>query len=636
MTKEQAYERLELPIGADLQVVRQKFQQLHNDFQMRIDNAPTPKLKQAFERGLEELKEAYAVLNESQGMDDSASLPRTEKTFDSAGEEAKTQASQQQRTAKEQQQTPPPPPPRQEREQVQEQTPPIDTMPPAKSKSKAGLFIGIAAAVIVVLAAAYFLTNRTGSSDSSTATADLRQDSTAWEAALAGGNATSYAHYLKQYPKGIFMDAAIDSLTQLKGADYAATVVEEAKEQVPASTPSSATPSAETNTSPSPTEPVATTVTTLKDANALFNQAVSLGEKKRYKEAAALYKQAADLGDARAKYALGLYYKNGTGVSKNQSTSNSWYKQAHQELPTMANKGDATAQTYLGHTYYFGVGTSENNAEAMKWYRKAADQGSKSAQNNIGTIYRYGQGVTKDEAEATRWYLKAANQGDATAQNNLGNMYKDGKGVTKSEAEAVKWYRKAAAQGNTDAQASMGRAYHYGLGVDKDFQQAENFYTQAAKSGNKWSCERLADLGNDIEKETNDYCRAKELYQKSIDLCGDGFAYYRLGQLHYFAGRCGGGGYAEAKRLWLIGYEKKSSNCAVNIAYMYYGGFGVDKDYKEAERYFLSGIAWGHNNGFAEYWLGKIYEKGGNGIEVDANKSQEYFAVAKKKGYTGS
>ncbi|MBE8721957.1 OmpA family protein [Sphingobacterium pedocola] len=81
MTKEQAYERLELPVGTDLQTVRRRFAEMHNDYRMRIENAPTPRLKQTFERGLEELKEAYALLNESNGMDDTATLPRTGEIF---------------------------------------------------------------------------------------------------------------------------------------------------------------------------------------------------------------------------------------------------------------------------------------------------------------------------------------------------------------------------------------------------------------------------------------------------------------------------------------------------------------------------------------------------------------------------
>lgn len=92
MTKEQAYEKLELPIDTDLQVVRQKFQQMHNDFQVQIDGAFNESMRRRKEQQLEELKEAYAVLNKSESMDDSASLPRTEKTFDQTSQQPYTES----------------------------------------------------------------------------------------------------------------------------------------------------------------------------------------------------------------------------------------------------------------------------------------------------------------------------------------------------------------------------------------------------------------------------------------------------------------------------------------------------------------------------------------------------------------
>ena len=77
MERKKAYERLELPEGADLQEVRRKFAEIYNDYQMRIDNPPTPRMRQIYERHLEAVKEAYALLNGSDGMDDTADLPRT-------------------------------------------------------------------------------------------------------------------------------------------------------------------------------------------------------------------------------------------------------------------------------------------------------------------------------------------------------------------------------------------------------------------------------------------------------------------------------------------------------------------------------------------------------------------------------
>ena len=82
MKKEQAYEKLELPVGTDLHIVRQKFQQMHNEFQVQIDGAFSEGMRQKFQTRLMELEEAYKLLIGSEKADDSGSLPHTEKTFE--------------------------------------------------------------------------------------------------------------------------------------------------------------------------------------------------------------------------------------------------------------------------------------------------------------------------------------------------------------------------------------------------------------------------------------------------------------------------------------------------------------------------------------------------------------------------
>ena len=88
MTQEEAYQRLELPEGTDIQEVRRKFAALHSDYRMRIDNAPTPRLRQLFEQQLEQIKEAYGLLNGSEGMNGSIDLPRIKRMADEAEEGA--------------------------------------------------------------------------------------------------------------------------------------------------------------------------------------------------------------------------------------------------------------------------------------------------------------------------------------------------------------------------------------------------------------------------------------------------------------------------------------------------------------------------------------------------------------------
>jgi TPR repeat protein len=77
-----------------------------------------------------------------------------------------------------------------------------------------------------------------------------------------------------------------------------------------------------------------------------------------------------------------------------------------------ADQGNANAQSNLGVCYKNGTGVTKDEREAVRWYRLAADQGKAAAQFNLGVCYADGTGVSKDERESVRWYRLAADQGD--------------------------------------------------------------------------------------------------------------------------------------------------------------------------------------------------------------------------------
>ena len=167
-------------------------------------------------------------------------------------------------------------------------------------------------------------------------------------------------------------------------------------------------------------------------------------DKKDYEEAVKWYRKAAEQGHAAAQYNLGVCYRNGIGISTDESEAVKWYRKA-------AEQGHAAAQYKLGVCYRNGRGVPTDESEAVKWYRNAAEQGHARAQFNLGWCYRNGRGIPTDESEAVKWYRKAAEQGHAAAQFDLGWCYENGRGVSKDESEAVKWYRKAAEQGDDSA-----------------------------------------------------------------------------------------------------------------------------------------------------------------------------------------
>ena len=53
---------LDLPSGSGEDQIRQKYQELFSEYQVRLTNAPTPKLKEKYNQKLQELREAFAEL----------------------------------------------------------------------------------------------------------------------------------------------------------------------------------------------------------------------------------------------------------------------------------------------------------------------------------------------------------------------------------------------------------------------------------------------------------------------------------------------------------------------------------------------------------------------------------------------
>jgi len=446
MTKQEAYERFELAEGADLQEVRRKFSEMHNDYRMRIENAPTPRMRQSFERGLESLKEAYSLLNGSAGMDDTIDLPHTGQSFRAAQAPETERPSgntdipadphQTENTRADRTKQSKPNEPQQAKQEVR----------PAKKAKSFGWGILVGVLVVFLLLSVPILMKLWKSKKRDTA---------------------------QPVEQPIVSESSPDTT--------GGTAMPPLPPELPAELPSAEQSSTEATVSNTSSGSRQGTITA--QAKALYEQAIAFNNRKDYTQAVPLFRQAAEQGEPSAKYMLALKYELGQGVTKSETTANKWYKEAFSALQAAAAKGDADAQLRLGQLYHFAKGIKRNFTEAAKWYLQAANQGKSTAQLNLGALYADGNGVKKDFKAAVKWFRLAAEQGDEIAQDNLGVRYERGEGVKRDYAEAVKWYRKSAEQGYASAQVNLAAMYDNGNGVSKDYAQAQQWYLKAAKQG---------------------------------------------------------------------------------------------------------------------------------------------------------
>ena len=103
-------------------------------------------------------------------------------------------------------------------------------------------------------------------------------------------------------------------------------------------------------------------------------------------------------------------------------------------LRAKAEAGNAAAQFDLGIMYRAGAGVPKDEVEAVKWYRKSAEQGVAEAQFNLGLMYDNGTGVPKDLVQAHMWWNIAGAKGNEGAKKNLAEVEKQMSSEQKAEA----------------------------------------------------------------------------------------------------------------------------------------------------------------------------------------------------------
>jgi len=130
-----------------------------------------------------------------------------------------------------------------------------------------------------------------------------------------------------------------------------------------------------------------------------------------YQKAVGLWKQSAEQGNVRAQYFLGVMYKTGKGVPKDDFKAVHWYTKA-------AKQGDVRAQSVVAVRYATGKGVPQDDARAVYCYTKAAKQGNRHAQYQLGYRYSRGKGIPEDVVHGYAWLSIAAAQGSVAAPIN--------------------------------------------------------------------------------------------------------------------------------------------------------------------------------------------------------------------------
>ena len=269
----------------------------------------------------------------------------------------------------------------------------------------------------------------------------------------------------------------------------------------------------------------------------------------------------------------------GNGEIRNSVNKNPINKDSEEDKITNSNideKQSAKEQYELGEIFY----NSENYDEAEKWYQKAADQGLADAKEKLKKVKKSSVAIAK----ATSVVIDEKQS--AKEQYELGKKFYD----YKNYVDAVKYYRIAADQGNMDAQYALGHCYYYGQGVVKDHGEAVKWYQKAADQG-------LADAKEKLKKVKKSSVAIKKVSSIAVE-----------------------------KASSIIVDEKQSAKEQYELGKKFYN----QKNYVDAVKYYR--IAAGQGIMDAQYSLGYCYEFG-QGVEKDDKEAMKWYQRAANQGY---
>lgn len=287
------------------------------------------------------------------------------------------------------------------------------------------------------------------------------------------------------------------------------------------------------------------------------------------------FQKAAELGYRPAFYNMALYYKN---VKQDYVNTAICYEKG-------ATLGHAGSQNGIGLAYENGRGVPKDLQKAVYWYQKAADQDYSYGCYNLAYSYHHGRGVDPNPVKALYYYEKAAEKGHTASQYATGKAYKWGSkwgaGITIDLEKAIYWLNKAAEKNDEDAFYELGHCYRYGIGVEQNRTTSFSYFLKSAEAGHT---DAQAHIGICYEKGdgvTADIDTAKHWYtlaaeKEDLTACANLARIYRYNYSDY-----------ESAIYW---YEKAAEleydNAYSQLAYLYHKGEGVAKDLEKARSYY--------------------------------------------------
>jgi len=304
-------------------------------------------------------------------------------------------------------------------------------------------------------------------------------------------------------------------------------------------------------------------------------------------------------------------------------------------------------------------GSCEPDADATyAWYEKAlagfhaAESASpwKYTEYRIGKMYATGLGTEQDYEEAARWLTLSANENYKYAEYSLGGLYYHGKGVEhkvncpegaregdlgRNHETAFALYTRSANQSFPYASFELGKMLRDGIGCTKNSTDSQQRFTEAFHGFKSLEQQSHDDklqyrlgwmLLNSVGTE-KDEAAAKAYLEKSAAV-GNPFACYQLAKIILSDENTPPQEVEKALALLCKSVEGENPYAQYFLGKLYEKGQHVPKNVAEAVG--LYKLSAGQENEFAAYRLGKLY-LGGEGVLKDVEEALHWLNFAAEK-----
>jgi TPR repeat protein len=260
-------------------------------------------------------------------------------------------------------------------------------------------------------------------------------------------------------------------------------------------------------------------------------------------------------------------------AAKDLAKSTSLYRDA-------CNAKLARACTHLGLHYRDGTGVEKDNVAAATWSEIGCDRGDAPGCTQAGLVVN--QGTTSAEKQRARLlFARACDQHHGLGCKKLGDEYYDGTSVAKDMARVRSLWTMACDYKELGGCIDMGEVYAQGLGVDRDYAKSATFFKAACDKNHARSCNTLGGYYESAKGVGQDYAQALQLYTRACDASGGSYGCYGEGVL-YYRGKGVTRDNARARPLFDKGCNAKVARACDYLGGMFWTGEGSEPDFKRA------------------------------------------------------